>query len=59
MVADLVAMEIKDAIENLDRYKKDLATLRTQGVGLHDAMQAEWLAAGFDKSIKALGKKPP
>jgi hypothetical protein len=43
---------------NLDRYKKDLATLRTQGVGLHDAMQAEWLAAGFDKSIKALGKKP-
>ena len=43
---------------NLEPIQEGSCHPEAQGVGLHDAMQAEWLAAGFDKSIKALGKKP-
>jgi hypothetical protein len=43
---------------NLDRYKKDLATLIKRGCQLLDAMYAEHLPGAFDEAVKAEGSEP-
>jgi hypothetical protein len=43
-------------ISNLDRYKKDLASLIARGEGLHNAIQAECFPEEFKKAVEKAGE---